>query len=165
MQIVALGPDWLDPQNLAESFGLIGVLVDRLRRVRPADRLLPARRLAAVRGRACSWPAVSSAQPLWLVIAADRVMAASPGNITGYFIGRKAGPAVFKRPESRLFKPEYVEQTEEFFDKYGGSALILARFVPIVRTFIPVMAGTSRMQFGTLRRSTRSSAASSGASA
>src|SRR5207247_1484231 len=72
-------------------------------------------------------------------------LAAIAGNITGYWIGRTTGPAVFRRQDSRIFRPEYIERTREFFIRYGGGAIVLARFVPIVRTFITVMAGVSRM--------------------
>jgi membrane-associated protein len=67
------------------------------------------------------------------------------GNVCGYGIGRKAGPAIFDKPESRLFKKENVERTQRFFDKYGNRAIVLGRFVPIVRTFITIMAGVGRM--------------------
>jgi membrane-associated protein len=67
------------------------------------------------------------------------------GNATGYWIGRSAGPAVFDKPQSRLFKPHHVAKTQEFFDRYGNRAIVLGRFVPIVRTFITVMAGVGRM--------------------
>jgi membrane-associated protein len=76
-------------------------------------------------------------------------IAAVAGNLTGYWIGRKAGPAVFRRPDSRLFRSEYVDHTERFFDRHGPRAIVLARFVPIVRTFITVMAGVGRMNFRT----------------
>ena len=72
-------------------------------------------------------------------------IAAIAGNLVGYEIGRSLGPSVFKRPDSRLFRQEYVDQTQAFFDKYGGRAILLARFVPIVRTFITVMAGVGKM--------------------
>jgi len=74
-------------------------------------------------------------------------IAAIAGNLVGYSIGRAAGPAVFRRTDSRLFKPEYVERTSAFFARYGPAAIVLARFVPVVRTFITVMAGASRMQW------------------
>jgi len=74
-------------------------------------------------------------------------VAAIAGNLVGYSIGRSAGPAVFRRPDSRLFKPEYVERTGEFFVRYGPFAIVLARFVPVVRTFITVMAGAGRMDW------------------
>jgi membrane-associated protein len=74
------------------------------------------------------------------------VAAAVLGNATGYWIGRSAGPAVFDKPQSRLFKPHHVAKTQEFFDRYGNRAIVLGRFVPIVRTFITVMAGVGRME-------------------
>ena len=74
-------------------------------------------------------------------------LAAITGNQTGYLIGRKAGPRIFNRPNSRLFKQEYVERTSDFFARHGGKAVTLAQFVPIVRTFTPVMAGVGRMHY------------------
>ena len=73
--------------------------------------------------------------------------AAVLGNVTGYWIGHKAGPALFSKPESRLFKQEYVEHTHRFFNKYGARAIVLARFTPVVRTFITATAGIARMDF------------------
>jgi len=67
-------------------------------------------------------------------------------NACGYWIGRAAGPAIFDRPNSRLLKPEHVERTHVFFEKYGNRAIVLGRFVPIVRTFITVMAGVGKME-------------------
>lgn len=71
------------------------------------------------------------------------------GDQTGYLIGRKAGPAVFKRPDSRFFRQEYVEKAHTFFGRFGGRAVVLARFVPIVRTFVPVIAGVAHMTYRT----------------
>ncbi len=85
-------------------------------------------------------------QPIWLVCAVLFV-AALAGNVVGYWVGYKAGPTLFRRPNSRLFKQEYVESTERFFARYGGMAIILARFVPIARTFITAMAGVGKMDF------------------
>jgi membrane-associated protein len=75
------------------------------------------------------------------------IIAAIAGNLTGYWIGYKAGPALFKKPDSKLFRKEYVDKTHQFFEKYGARAIILARFVPIVRTFITAVAGIGRMNF------------------
>ncbi|WP_216326139.1 DedA family protein [Deinococcus aestuarii] len=69
------------------------------------------------------------------------------GDSTGYFIGRRFGPAVFSRPDSRLFRPEYVARTQAFFERYGGFSLILARFVPVVRTVAPTFAGVGQMPY------------------
>ena len=75
------------------------------------------------------------------------IIAAIAGNVVGYWIGHKAGPALFNRPDSKLFKREYVDKTHAFFERYGARAIILARFVPIVRTFITAIAGVGRMDF------------------
>lgn len=76
------------------------------------------------------------------------LIAAILGNIVGYWVGYKAGPAIFKNEESKVFRKSYIDKTAEFFAKYGPRAIILARFVPIVRTFITAMAGAGRMPFG-----------------
>ncbi len=85
---------------------------------------------------------------LWL-FALCVFVAAFIGDQTGYLIGRKAGPAVFNKPDSRFFKQEYVDKAHEFFERFGGRAVILARFVPIVRTFVPVIAGVAKMHYAT----------------
>ncbi|PQZ96161.1 hypothetical protein CQ018_02455 [Arthrobacter sp. MYb227] len=74
-------------------------------------------------------------------------IAAFAGDQTGYLIGRKAGPAIFNREDSRLFRQEYVQKAHAFFERFGGRAVILARFVPIVRTFVPVIAGVAHMHY------------------
>ncbi|MCA4132145.1 DedA family protein [Arthrobacter sp. M4] len=81
---------------------------------------------------------------IWL-LAGLIVVSAIVGNQCGYLIGRKAGPAIFNKPDSRLFKHENVESAHAFFEKHGGKALILARFVPIIRTFVPVIVGVAEM--------------------
>ena len=85
-------------------------------------------------------------QPIWLVTLVLVVMAVV-GNLCGYWIGRLAGPKLFDKPDSRFFKKEYVDKTHVFFEKYGARAIILARFVPIVRTFITAIAGVAKMDF------------------
>jgi membrane-associated protein len=67
------------------------------------------------------------------------------GAQAGYFIGLKVGPALFNRPDSRFFKQEYVDKAQTYFVKYGGKTIVLARFVPVVRTFANVVAGVGRM--------------------
>ena len=69
------------------------------------------------------------------------------GDQSGYFLGRRTGPAIFRRPDSLLFKQEYVTRTQDFYEKNGGKTLIYAKFVPIVRTFAPFMAGVGRMRY------------------
>ena len=76
------------------------------------------------------------------------VIASILGDQSGYFLGQRAGPSIFARPDSRLFKREYITRTQEFYEKHGGKTLIYAKFVPIVRTFAPFMAGVGRMPYG-----------------
>ncbi len=71
--------------------------------------------------------------------------AAIIGDNTGYWIGRKTGSVVFKRPKSLLFNPAHVERAHHFYERYGGKTVVIARFVPIVRTFAPVVAGVGKM--------------------
>ena len=73
--------------------------------------------------------------------------AAMLGDSTGYLLGRKTGPRIFSRPDSRFFKQEYVTRTKAFYDRYGGKTIVLARFVPIVRTFAAFVAGVGRMRY------------------
>lgn len=145
---IALGPDWLDPQQLIDTFGLVGILAIVFAECGlligfflPGDSLLfTAGLLVAGEGT------LTLDYPLWLVCALISI-AAVAGNQVGYAIGYRAGPAIFSRPDSRLFKQEYVDKTHAFFDRYGAPAIVLARFVPIVRTFITVAAGAVRMSY------------------
>ncbi|HEY3876738.1 MAG TPA: VTT domain-containing protein [Candidatus Kapabacteria bacterium] len=73
-------------------------------------------------------------------------IAAVIGESAGYFIGKKAGQTLYKRPNSRFFKQEHLHRTHAFFQKHGGKSIVLARFIPIVRTFVPVVAGAGEME-------------------
>ncbi|SDY25875.1 membrane-associated protein [Modestobacter sp. DSM 44400] len=133
---------FLDPTHLINTFGLIGIMVIIFAETGllvgfflPGDS--PAVHRRPARGR-------SPVAPLWVVLLLP--LAAVLGNLVGYWIGHRAGPAVFNRPNSRLFKAEYVERSAAFFGRNGARAILLARFVPIVRTFA-VTAGASRMDF------------------
>jgi membrane-associated protein len=81
------------------------------------------------------------------VLAVCVAVVAVLGDQTGYFIGRRIGPALFNREDSRFFKKHHVTQSHAFFEKYGPKTVILARFAPIVRTFVPVVAGVSYMRY------------------
>ena len=91
---------------------------------------------------------VSGAGQLDIVLINAALMAAALiGDSTGFFLGRQSGPRIFTRADSLLFKQEYVTRTQEFYERYGGKTIILARFVPVIRTFAPFMAGVSRMPY------------------
>jgi membrane-associated protein len=135
---------FLDPTHLINTFGLIGTMAILFAECGllvgfflPGDSLLFTAGLLAAGGLIA---------PLWVLLLLLPI-AAIAGNLVGYWIGRTAGPAVFNRPDSRLFKAEYVERSHDFFERNGTRTIILARFVPVVRTFATVMAGASRMEF------------------
>ena len=147
-----LGPEWLDAANLITTivkwFGPWAILGVMLVIFAETGLLigffLPGDSLLFTLGMFVGTGAVGV--HIW--VAAPLVwLAAVIGNQTGYFIGRKAGPAIFNKPDSRLFKREYVERTSAFFERHGGKAVTLAQFVPIVRTFTPVIAGVGKMHY------------------
>jgi membrane-associated protein len=82
------------------------------------------------------------------LLALVLMSAAVLGNVVNYAIGRKLGPAVFRSENSRLFKREYLERAHSFYEKYGALAVILGRFMPIIRTFVPFVAGIGKMSYG-----------------
>jgi membrane-associated protein len=88
--------------------------------------------------------AITTSLGAFLVVAP---VAAILGNLVGYWIGYRAGPVVFDRPNSRLFRPEYVTRAHLFFERFGSWTILIGRFVPIVRTVATVMAGVGRMRF------------------
>ncbi|MEO7195471.1 MAG: VTT domain-containing protein [Pseudonocardiaceae bacterium] len=143
---LALGPSWLDPDQLLRMLGpyvLVGLCLIIFAECGlligfflPGDSLLFTAGLFVTRGLIST--------PIWLVCLLLTVCAVA-GNVVGYYLGYRAGPALFSRPDSRLFKREYVDKTHAFFDKHGARAILLGRFVPIVRTFITAIAGVGRM--------------------
>jgi membrane-associated protein len=139
-------PDWLDPEVILRSMGPWAVAVACLIIFAECGLLvgffMPGDSLLFTAGLFVATGAIAT--PLWLVCVLLTVCA-FVGNVCGYWIGAKAGPALFNKPDSKLFKQEHVDKTHGFFDKYGARAIVLARFVPIVRTFITAMAGVGRM--------------------
>jgi len=147
----------LDPQKLLESIGLIGLFIVIFSEsgiligfFLPGDSLLFTAGLATyglvLREGEDKFQLASG--HIWIVVLGV-VIAAIAGDQVGYAFGNKVGPSLFKRPESRLFKPSYVESAEKFFAKHGSKSIVLARFVPIVRTFTPIVAGVSNMHYRT----------------
>ncbi|MEU1004039.1 DedA family protein [Streptomyces tibetensis] len=146
MTTLALGPEWLSPDYLISTFSLPGILLivfaeSGLFAFLPGDSLLFTAGLFVAEGTYIT-------QPLWLVCALI-VLAAVLGDQVGYMIGKFLGPKLFSRPNSKLFKQENLDKAHEFMEKYGPKAIVLARFVPIVRTFAPIVAGAGRMKYRT----------------
>lgn len=143
---VALGPQWLDPQYLVSAMGawvvpIIAVIIFAecgllIGFFLPGDSLLFPLGLFIAKG--------SVHTPLWIACVVMSVCAVV-GNIVGYYVGYGIGPRLFNKPDSKLFKREYVDRTHEFFERYGTRAIFLARFVPVIRTFITAVAGVGRM--------------------
>jgi membrane-associated protein len=142
----------LDPKSLIDDVGLWGLFaVVFAESGMLVGFFLPGDSLLFTAGFLASGPSsVDEALHLplgWLLIGA--FIAAVIGDQVGYFIGRRAGPAVFNRPDSRFFKRENVDKAHGFFERYGAKTIVLARFVPVVRTFAPVVAGVSDMRYRT----------------
>lgn len=154
--LFALLPDWLDPEKIisrggyllifaivfAESGLLIGFFL-------PGDSLLFTAGMFAAGTFEDKLPNVQF--NIW-VLCLGVFIAAVAGDQVGYLFGRKAGPALFSRPDSRFFKQEHLEKAQSFFEHHGPRAIVLARFVPIVRTFCPIVAGAGQMEYGTFVR-------------
>ena len=141
----ALGPSWLDPSSLT-TFGTAAIWVAAGIVFAECGLLvgffLPGDTLLFTVGLLVGTRTVEL--PLWAACLLLAV-AAFLGNALGYEIGRVTGPAIFRRDDSALFNHENVERTTAFFDRWGAPAILLARFLPIVRTFITVIAGVARM--------------------
>lgn len=94
----------------------------------------------------CGLFAAAGKLNLWIMLI-SLIVAAIVGDAVGYYSGRKVGPAIFSRPKSRFFNPKHLKRAHEFYEKHGGKTIILARFVPIVRTFAPIVAGAAEMSY------------------
>ncbi len=140
----------LSPHDLIETFGTLGILA-----IVFAESglligfFLPGDSLLFTAGFFASAPSsIDEALHLNLpILLVGCAVAAIAGDQVGYAFGRRVGPSLFRRPDSRFFKHENVERAKEFFDRYGAKTIVLARFVPIVRTFAPIVAGVSRMNY------------------
>ena len=141
----------LDPKQMLESFGpyaMIGIFLIVFAETGlligfflPGDSLLFTAGILASQGDLNI-----------VVLCVGCFLAAVIGDQVGYTIGQRMGPALFRRPDSRVFKQAYVERTKAFFEKHGPKTIVIARFVPIVRTFAPVLAGVGEMSRRTFLR-------------
>ncbi|MYX32692.1 MULTISPECIES: VTT domain-containing protein [unclassified Streptomyces] len=138
----------LNAEALISTFGLLGIMATVFAEsglivcfFLPGDSLLFTAGLLVANDQILH-------QPLWLVMLAIAV-AAVLGDQFGYAFGRKIGPTLFRRPNSRFFKQENAQRAQEFMLKHGPKALVMARFIPVFRTFIPITAGVGRMAYRT----------------
>ena len=137
--------DLLHPDRLIETFGTIGLFAVVFAEsgllfgfFLPGDSLLFTAGVLAARGDLTIG-----------VILVGVVVAAVAGDQVGYAFGRRVGPALFRRPDSRFFRREHVEKAQRYFETYGVKTIVLARFIPIVRTFAPIVAGVGAMHYRT----------------
>ncbi|MEX2290043.1 MAG: VTT domain-containing protein [Mycobacteriales bacterium] len=142
---LALGPEWLSPDALVKAGLVVLLLVVFVESGLLVGFFLPGDSLLFTAGLLIN---TQDVLPLWLVLLTVPI-AAIAGDQVGYYIGKKAGPHVFNRPDSRFFQQEYVDKAYAYFEKYGARTIVIARFVPIVRTFAPVCAGVGRMRYRT----------------
>ena len=151
------GMEWLKPEALIASFGvfaLIGVCaIVFIETGLLVGFFLPGDSLLFVTGLMVStgdvlFPlgTVMTPVPIWAACFVIS-LAAWLGDQTGYWIGRKAGPAIFNKQDSKFFSQKNVSRTNAFFERYGARAIILAHFVPVMRTFVPVAAGIGQMNY------------------
>jgi membrane-associated protein len=150
--VLAVGGDLLDPEHLIDTVGLLGIFaIVFAESGLLVGFFLPGDSLLFTAGFLASGPEdINEALHLplgWLLIGC--FLAAVAGDQVGYLFGRRVGPALFKRPDSRFFKRENVEKAHGFFERHGAKTIVLARFVPIVRTFAPIVAGVSNMRYRT----------------
>lgn len=135
----------MDPRDLIEAFGTVGILIIVFAEsgilagfFLPGDSLLFTAGLLAAQGH-LNLAALAIGCPL-AAIAGDQV---------GYAFGHRVGPALFRRPDSRFFRRRHLERARDYFNRYGARTVILARFIPVVRTFTPVLAGVVEMPYRT----------------
>lgn len=135
--------DALDPVILIQTFGYIGLFAIifaesgiLLGFFLPGDSLLFTAGFLASQG----YLRIEVLIPLLF-------LAAFAGDSVGYLFGKKVGPKIFSRPRSFFFNPEHVERTRAFFERHGAKTIMLARFIPVVRTFAPIMAGVGEMKY------------------
>ena len=139
---------WLDPETIIQGAGpwalLVVCFIVFAETGLLVGFLLPGDTLLVITGLLAFYPGIGF--DIWWVALAIGLSAFLGGEV-GYLIGHKAGPRIFERKETGLFSIENVKRTNKFFERFGGIAVILARFVPIVRTFAPVAAGVGHMDY------------------
>ncbi len=136
--------NWLSPHDLIETFGTVGLILVVFVESGLIPVPLPGDSILFLAGAFCATTKASDPHLNLAVVVLGSFAAAIAGGQLGYLIGHHYGTRLFK-PDARIFKTEYLEQAQEFFDKRGPRSVVLARFIPFVRTIIPILAGTGRM--------------------
>ena len=138
----------LDPEGLLKGFGSLALFAACLILFIECGLLvgviLPGDSLLFIVGMLIASNFITTPLAIALLLMS---ICAIAGNLLGYWTGAKVGPKLFNRPDSKLFKTEYVVTTQNFFEKHGSRAIVLARFVPIVRSVITGLAGVARMDY------------------
>jgi len=142
---VVIALNWLSPHDLIETFGTIGLILVVFVESGLIPAPLPGDSILFLAGAFCATNPGSGDPHLNLAaVVGGSFVAAIAGAQLGYLLGHRYGTRLFK-PDARIFKTEYLERAQEFFDRRGPRAVVLARFIPFVRTIVPMLAGTGRM--------------------
>jgi membrane-associated protein len=136
--------NWLSPRDLIETFGTIGLILVVFVESGLIPAPLPGDSILFLAGAFCATTKAGDPHLNLAVVVLGSFLAAVVGAQLGYGIGRTFGTRLFK-PDARFFKTDYLERSQTFFDKRGPPSVVLARFIPFVRTIVPMIAGTSRM--------------------
>ncbi|MDQ1458645.1 MAG: rane-associated protein [Actinomycetota bacterium] len=145
MSALIAAVNWLSPRDLIETFGTIGLLLVVFVESGLVPAPLPGDSILFLAGAFCATSAHSNDPHLNLaVVTLGSLVAAVAGAQIGYVLGHRYGTRLFK-PDARLFRTEYLERAQEFFDARGPRAVLVARFIPFVRTIVPMLAGAGRM--------------------
>jgi len=136
--------NWLSPKDLIETFGTIGLILVVFVESGLIPAPLPGDSILFLAGAFCATSKAGDPHLNLAVVVVGSFVAAIAGAQLGYALGHRYGTRLFK-PDARLFKTDYLERAQEFFDKRGPRAVVLARFIPFVRTIVPMLAGAGRM--------------------
>jgi membrane-associated protein len=136
--------NWLSPRDLIETFGTIGLILVVFIESGLIPAPLPGDSILFLAGAFAATTKAGDPHLNLAVVVIGSFLAAVLGTQLGYVIGRRYGTRLFK-PDARLFKTEYLERAQDFFDKRGPRSVVLARFIPFVRTIVPMLAGAGKM--------------------
>jgi membrane-associated protein len=142
METIRALKQYIDPTYLITTWGLLGLITIVFLETGALVFFLPGDSLLFMAGLFAGEGSLNLA-----TLIPSLTIAAIVGDAVSYSIGKKLGPALFNRPNAKLLKPEHMKAAHDFYEKHGGKAIIMARFMPIVRTFVPVVAGIGQMPY------------------